>query len=162
MPCPSVPSRQTSVSTGWPLRACRVVAPMKRCALAVMTTRNSHPPLRRVGGGVAEAAVAGGLVLGVTAHEAAAQLLLRRRQQEDEDGSVHARPDPGGALHVDLEHDVLAAVERLLDARLGGAVELTVHLGPLEELATLGHGKERIPVDEGVGNPVDLARAGRA
>ena len=73
----------------------------------------------------------------------------------------HRRLDLGGPLDIDLQDDVAAGSQVVLDHPAGGAVEVAVHRRPLEELApvpALG----KLPLgDEEVVDPLLLHRASR-
>ena len=94
--------------------------------------------------------------------EAAPQLRDRGRQDEDADHVGEELAHLLRALPVDLEHQVVAAVERCSIQRLRGAVAVAVHLGALEELARSSIATNVARVDEVVLAAVDLARARRA
>jgi len=59
------------------------------------------------------------------------------RQDEDQDRVREQLLDLQRALPVDLEHDVLAVHQALFDRLARRAVEMAMHLRPLEELAPL-------------------------
>ena len=65
--------------------------------------------------------------------QAPAQLLGRRRPDEHQHGVRELLPDLQRALDVDLEQDVVARGQVLLDRAPGRALEVAVDLEPLEE-----------------------------
>ena len=88
-----------------------------------------------------------------------AQFFPTRRQDEDQD-RVRKQPlDLQCALPVDLERHVVAVGDVGGDLGLRRAVEIAVHLRPLEEVAALDHAPERRHVDEVVLAAVLLAGA---
>src|SRR5512140_3549063 len=73
-----------------------------------------------------------------------------RRQDEDEDRVRKQLLDLQRALPVDLEHHVIAVHQTFLDRGARGAVQMPMHLRPLEELPTVDHRAESGLVDEPV------------
>src|SRR5687768_10585913 len=90
------------------------------------------------------------------------ELLDGRGQDEDADAIGIERAHLARALPVDLEDQVLAALHRVEDHLLRGAVAVAVYLGALEEFAPLAHGEEGGVVDVVVVDPFLLAAARRA
>src|SRR5258708_16685525 len=78
------------------------------------------------------------------------QLQHRRRQDEDARDVGHLRPDLPRALIVDVEDDAAGLRLRFDAIDLGGrrAVEISVHLGPLEERTGVRHLLEARSIDE--------------
>ena len=91
--------------------------------------------------------------------QAGQQLVPARRQEEDEDRVREELLDLQRALPVDLEQHVVAADDAVFDGAARSAVEVAVHLGPLDELARRDHGAKRRLVDEVVLAPVLLLAA---
>ena len=67
-----------------------------------------------------------------------------------------------GALPVDLEEDVAAGADLLLEPALRRPVVITMDLGPLEEFTLVAQGAEALHIDEVIVLAVHLARARRA
>src|SRR5262245_56061920 len=112
--------------------------------------------------GVGEAALDHSLRILAPAAQAALELLDRGRQDEDPDAVRVELAHLRRALPVDLEHQVLPALQGLGDDLAGGAVAVAVHQRVLEKLAAIAHREERRLVDEVVLAPVLLAGARRA
>src|SRR4029077_3757731 len=93
--------------------------------------------------------------------QAAEQLLGRRRRDKDEEPLWHPLADEGRALHIDLEDDVLGAVERRLHSAAGGSVIVVINLRPFQEFLLLDQAEKFRLADEGVAVAVDLSRPGR-
>src|SRR5438094_9432850 len=67
--------------------------------------------------------------LGVATGQPVEQFIRRRWRDEDEKAVGLPLPDEGCSLHVDLENDVLAPVERLLHAAARRPVIVVINLG---------------------------------
>src|SRR6185295_9208021 len=80
--------------------------------------------------------------------EPRSKLVPARRQDEDQHRVRIELLDLQCALPVDLEQDVVAAGDAVLDAGARRAVEMTVDFGPLDELAAIDHRAKRLLVDE--------------
>src|SRR6266571_8600347 len=99
-------------------------------------------------------------ILAARAH-APLELLDRRRQDEDADAIGIKLAHLLGALPVDLENQVLAALQRIQDHVSRRAVAVAVDFGALQELAAVLHGEKRRVVDEVVVDAVLFAGPGR-
>lgn len=96
--------------------------------------------------GLGEAALDDGLdghVLGLGAvAEAHLQHLRAGREDEYGDGFGKLLHDLKGALDVDVEKEVVAAIAGVGECGGGGAVEVAEDLGPFEELTGIDHAEE--------------------
>src|SRR5690554_1150945 len=90
------------------------------------------------------------------------QLGTGGRQDEDEHRSRQLLPHLSRALHIDIEHDGAALLERRPDAAQRRAVATAVDPCPLEQLATLLHRLEPGVIHEVVVDAVPLVVARRA
>ncbi len=79
-----------------------------------------------------------------------------RRLQKYRDRVRQDFADRCGALDVDLQDDVTAAVDGVVDLAPGDAVEVTVDLGPLDQIVGVDHLLEPRPRDENVVHTVTL------
>ncbi|HVG44296.1 MAG TPA: guanylate kinase, partial [Longimicrobium sp.] len=79
------------------------------------------------------------------------------REDEHQHRLGHLLADLAGALHVDVQQQVLAPGLRAADVRQRGAVEVAVHLGPLDQLAGVAHAQELVARHEVVVLAVHLA-----
>src|SRR5688572_4157157 len=115
--------------------------------------------VRHFGLGVVQAALDDAFGVLVAPAQAPLQLRHRRRQDEDADAVGIERAHLPRTLPVDLEDEVLALLEGVLDGLAGGAIPVAVYLGALQELAAALHGEKGRLVHEVVLAPVLLPRA---
>ena len=118
--------------------------------------------MTHVGHGVAQPA---GDDLGAVCAAVAQPLLQRQargRQDEDGDALGHLGAHLARALPVDLEHDVEARAEGVLQRAEAGAVVVVEHRGVLEEGAVAHHLPEAFAIDEMIVVSVDFVRPLRA
>src|SRR5688500_11599373 len=113
--------------------------------------------VRHLGLGIRQAALDDAFRVLAAAAQPALQLLQRRRQDEDADALRIKRAHLPRALPVDLEDEIVALLQRAVDALLRSSIPVAVHFGVLEEFAALAHGQKRRLVDEVVFAPVLLA-----
>src|SRR5690606_33654561 len=115
-------------------------------------------PVADFGAGAVHAVADDFLAVGAARAQALLERLDTRRQQEyAHDVALRALIELLGPLPVDVEQEVVAALELLADLRLRGAVAMAEDLGPLEERVFLDHPVESRAVGEMVVVPVDLA-----
>ena len=100
--------------------------------------------------------------LGPTSYEALPEHVERRGLNEDEHGFGKLLLDLQGTLDVDLEDERRSGVELGRDLGHERAVHVAVHVGPLEELASLDATFELFLAEEKVVDAVTLAVARRA
>ncbi|MNP58107.1 hypothetical protein D3C76_1529910 [compost metagenome] len=94
-----------------------------------------------------------------TATQAAAKLFLRRRQNKDAARLGHFGTDLLCALPVDIQEDVNAGRQYLLDGRAGRAVIVAEHFCVLKKCILLNHPAEFVFGDEKVVLAVIFTRA---
>ena len=131
-----------------PLRdASMIAATCVRSALHVVVHDHvvEPVPLRQLPVGLRQAPAILLLVLGPAGAEPALELVDGGRREEDQDRVRDRLPDLLGALDVDLEQDVLARVERLLDDRPRCPGPVSDERRPLEELALGGPSRRTWP-----------------
>src|SRR5438876_10219671 len=99
--------------------------------------------------------------LGVPTGQPVEQLLGRGRRDEDEEAVRLAFADEGRAVDVDLENDVVAPVQGVLDPPAGGPIVVVVDPRPLEEFLLFDQAEEFGLADEAIALAVHLPGSGR-
>ena len=115
-----------------------------------------------LGTGIGQAAQDDFLAVQAAAAQAAFQFFHGGRQDEEEAGIGHVLAQLGGALHVDVEQDVLAFGQHLAHRGQGRAVEVAVHLGPFGKMALVAQLHEALAAQEMIVLAVHFALAGGA
>ena len=115
-----------------------------------------------LGTGVGQAAQDDFLAVQAAAAQTAFQLFHGGRQDEEEAGVGHVLAQLGGALHVDVEQDVLAFGQHLAHGGQGRTVEVAVHFGPFGKMALVAQLHEALAAQEMVVPAVHFAVTGGA